>query len=168
MREMSKTADLKTLEDTFNNVYVKIKLQLYKRLLQRLESREASLSTVETFSVEVIDALGTPTLSEFAKAAGISVANATYKIQNLIKKGYIQKRRSESDRRESHLHVTERFNDYKKLHTEYINTVVRRVEATCSAADVAAFRRVLSTIDEELMPEVALGEKATARADIAR
>ncbi|HBT94825.1 MAG TPA: MarR family transcriptional regulator [Coriobacteriia bacterium] len=159
---MAEITHLKTLEDTFNNVYVKIKLQLYKRLLQRLETREASLSTVETFSVEVIDALGAPTLSEFAKAAGISVANATYKVQNLIRKGYIQKQRSEADRRESHLHVTERFNEYKKLHTEYINTVVKRVEASCSPADVAAFRRVLKTIDDELMPEVALGDKTAA------
>ena len=153
---MAKMRYAKSLEDTFNSVYVKIKLQFYKRMLQRLASREASLSTVETFSVEVIDALGTPTLSEFAKAAGISVANATYKVQNLIKKGYIKKERSEEDRRESYLYVTERFNAYKKLHTEYINTIVERVESRCSAADVAAFRRVLSTIDEELMPEVVI------------
>ncbi len=153
---MEKAKTSRTLEDTFNNVYVKIKMQFYKRMLQRLESREASLSTVETFSVEVIDALGTPTLSEFAKAAGISIANATYKVQNLIKKGYVQKERSEEDRRESHLHVTDRFNEYKKLHTEYINTIVKRVESSCSADDVAAFRRVLSTIDDELMPEIAL------------
>jgi DNA-binding MarR family transcriptional regulator len=146
----------KTMEDAFNNVYVKFKLQFYKRMLQRLETREASLSTVETFSVEVIDALGCPTLSEFAKAAGISVANATYKVQNLIKKGYIEKQRSEADRRESHLHVTQRFNEYKKLHTEYISTVVKRVEESCSAADIAAFKRVLDTIDEKLMPETAL------------
>jgi DNA-binding MarR family transcriptional regulator len=153
---MTKAVDSKSLEDTFNNVYVKIKLQFYKRMLQRFESREASLSTVETFSVEVIDALDTPTLSEFAKAAGISVANATYKVQNLIKKGYIHKQRSEEDRRESYLHVTERFNAYKKLHTEYINTIVERVESSCSATDVEAFKRVLNTIDQELMPEVVL------------
>lgn len=34
--------------------------------------------------------------------------NAAYKINNLIKKGYLNKVRSENDRREDHLEVTEK------------------------------------------------------------
>lgn len=143
-----------TLEETFFSIYVKLQLQFYKRVFQRLESREASLSTVETFSIEVIDALGTPTVSEFAKFLNISVANATYKVQSLTKKGYLRKERSKEDRRESYLHVTERFENYKKLHTNYANLVIRRARETCTEEELEVFQRVLEKINDNLTPEV--------------
>lgn len=145
-----------SLEDTFFSMYVKLQLQFYKRIFQRLESREASLTTVETFSIEVIDALGTPTVSEFAKFLGISVANATYKVQSLTKKGYLRKERSEEDRRESHLHVTQRFKDYKKLHTNYTSLVVKRVRESCTDEEIEVFQHVLEKINDNLTPEVEL------------
>lgn len=145
-----------TLEDLFYGVYLKIQLQFYKRVFQRLESREARLSTVETFSIQAIDALGAPTVSEFAKFFDISVANATYKVQNLEKKGYLRKVRSEEDRRESHLHVTERFETYKKFHTNYTNVVIQRVKETCSLEELEVFKRVMEKINDNLTPEVEL------------
>lgn len=146
-----------SLEESFNNVYTKLKLQFYKRVFQRLESREARLSTMEAFSVEVIDALGTPTVSEFADFLGISVANAAYKVQNLTKKGYLRKERSEEDHRESHLHVTQRFENYKDLHNKYINTVLQRVKASCTKEEIAAFQLMLDKINSNFTPEVDLG-----------
>ncbi len=145
-----------TLEEAFYSVYVKFQLQFYKQVFQRLESREARLTTMETFSIEVIDALGTPTISEFAKFLNISVANATYKVQNLEKKGYLRKERSTEDRRVTYLHVTERFMGYKKLLTNYTDIVSQRIEESCSAEDIAAFKRVLDKANTELMPEVGL------------
>jgi DNA-binding MarR family transcriptional regulator len=145
-----------TLEEAFYGVYLKFQLQFFKRVFQRLESREARLTTVETFSVEVIDALGTPTVSEFAKFLNISVANATYKVQSLIKKGYLRKERSEEDRRESYLHVTERFEDYKSMLTTYAETVSKRIEESCTPEDIATFKRILEKVNNELTPEVEL------------
>ena len=138
------------------NVYTKFKIQFYKRVFQRLEMREATLTTTEAYSVEIINALGNPTVSEFAKYVNISVANATYKVQNLIKKGYLRKERSEEDRRESHLYVTERYHDYERLGTSYIDTVLERIQQTCSAEDIAVLQRVLTIISDQLMPEVEL------------
>lgn len=145
-----------SLDKAFESVYTKFKLQFYQRIFQRLDAREASLTTMEAFSVEVIDALGAPTISEFAKFVNISVANATYKVQSLIKKGYVRKERSQEDRRESHLYLTERFFDYKRLNVSYMRTVLDRIEERCEPEDVVAFQRVLATISDELMPEVEL------------
>lgn len=142
------------LEEVFDSVLLKFKLQFYQRAFQRLESREARLSTVETFSIEVIDALGAPTVSEFAKFLDISVANATYKVQNLIKKGYLHKERCDKDRRVSYLHVTQRFFDYKKLYTNYAHTVMERVKESCSPEELEIFKRILIKINDELTPEV--------------
>ena len=145
-----------SLEKVFNDVYTKFKLQFYKRIFQRLESREATLTLVESYSIEVISSLGAPTVSEFAKFLNISVANATYKVQSLMKKGYLSKERSEEDKRELYLHVTDRFYEYQKLNSTYLSMVVTRIEEACSPEDVATFKRVLKTISSELMPEVAI------------
>jgi len=138
----------------FWGVYIKFKLQFYKRAFGRFESREASLTAVETFCVEVIHALGEPTVNEFAKFVNISQANAAYKVQSLIEKKYVRKVRSENDKREYHLCVTEKFHDYNRMSTDYIDTVVERVRARFDPAEVEIFENMLRVIDSELMPEI--------------
>jgi len=145
-----------SLEYTFTEVFTKFKIHFYQQVFGRLKSREATLSAVETFSVEVINAMGTPTVSQFAEFVNISVANASFKVQSLIKKGYLRKERSEEDKREFHLVVTDRFREYQILSTSYINLVIKRIEETCSLQDVAAFKRVLEKMSNELMPEIVL------------
>lgn len=69
--------------------------------------RQADKLTVsEVFSLYLIDMLGGPTLKLFAEAMGISQPNATYKINSLVDKGYVEKRSSEIDRREMNLYTT--------------------------------------------------------------
>ena len=64
------------LKDAFFTVYTKFKLHFYKEIFQRFQSREASLTTVETFCMETIMALGHPTVNEFASFMCISSPNA--------------------------------------------------------------------------------------------
>ena len=54
------------LEQLFVQVYTKFKLHLYQELFSRFQGREASLTTVETFCMESIQALGSPTVNAFA------------------------------------------------------------------------------------------------------
>ena len=100
------------LRDAFFSVYTKFKLHFYQEIFQRFQSREASLTTVETFCMETILALGNPTINEFASFMRISSPNAAYKVNSLIKKGYVRKVQSEEDRREYHLQVTQKYIDY--------------------------------------------------------
>ena len=46
------------LDQTFGRVYTKFKLHFYKQIFSRFEDREATLTTVESFCMEVIMALG--------------------------------------------------------------------------------------------------------------
>ena len=55
------------LEQAFADVYSKFKLHFYQKVFSRFQAREASLTTVETFCMEIIQALGTPTINEFAR-----------------------------------------------------------------------------------------------------
>lgn len=79
------------LEEVFQDVYTKFKLHFYQNVFQRFATREATLTTVESFCMEGIMAMGEPTIAEFSRMMGISTPNAAYKIGSLVKKGYVEK-----------------------------------------------------------------------------
>ena len=82
------------LEQAFNEVYTKFKLHFYQNVFQRFATREATLTTVESFCMEGIVAMGEPTIAEFSHLMRISTPNAAYKIGSLVKKGYVGKNSS--------------------------------------------------------------------------
>ena len=79
------------LEEVFQDVYTKFKLHFYQNVFQRFATREATLTTVESFCMEGIMAMGEPTIAEFSRMMRISTPNAAYKIGSLVKKGYVEK-----------------------------------------------------------------------------
>ena len=141
------------LERLFDEVYTKFKLNFYRSIFKRFEEREATLTVVETFCVETIYAMGRPTLNQFAQYLQISQANAAYKVASLIKKGYITKERSQQDKREYHLSVTEKFLDYYDISYSYVKEVVARLRERFPPEEVARIEAVLEVISRELMPE---------------
>ena len=142
------------LDQAFFRVYTKFKLHFYQELFRRFQDREASLTTMETFCVESIQALGSPTVNEFANFMRISPPNAAYKVNSLVKKGYIRKVRSPDDRREYHLELTQKYMDYYNISSNYLQTVMRRVSDRFSPEDCARIEEMLTIVDRELMPEV--------------
>ncbi|MEG0875498.1 MAG: MarR family transcriptional regulator [Clostridiales bacterium] len=141
------------LENDFAEIYTKFKLHFYKKIFSRFQSREASLTAVETFCVEAIYALNKPTINEFATFTQISAPNAAYKINNLIKKGYVRKIQSTEDKREYYLEVTDRFLEYYGISYDYIETVMKRIRLRFPQEDVAKLEEMLSIISEDLMEE---------------
>lgn len=59
---------------------------IFTNLFEKIQNRETSLTTVETYCIEIIAAMGNPTVSEFASFIQISSPNAAYKINSLVKK----------------------------------------------------------------------------------
>lgn len=144
------------LKYAFFNVYTKFKLHFYQEIFQRFQSREASLTTVETFCVETIQALGSPTVNEFATFMRISPPNAAYKVNSLVKKGYIRKVQSAEDRREYHLQVTQKYIDYYNVSTSYMVEVMERIAMHFTAEECAKLEEMLTIVSRDLMPEVAI------------
>ena len=142
------------LRNAFNTVYTKFKLHFYKEIFDRFQTREASLTTVETFCMETILALGRPTVNEFASFMSISSPNAAYKVNSLIKKGYINKVQSKEDRREYHLEVTQKYIDYYNISSNYMREVMDRIAARFSAEECRRLEEMLNIVSDELMPEV--------------
>lgn len=148
-----KGASAKMLEKNFTEVYDKFKLQFYRRVFDLVRERDGSLSAMEAFSLEVIKMLGEPTVGQFAEFLNISQSNATYKVNNLIKKGYLVRQNSTTDRREYHLILSEKFYHYMDLLANYEKTVMGRIEKRFPQEDVDCFDRMLKVISDELMPE---------------
>ena len=142
------------LGDNFIQVYTKFKIHFYQELFGVIQERETSLSTVEVFCVEMIHALNNPSVNEFANFINISAPNAAYKVNSLIKKGYIEKVQSTEDKREYHLRVTDKYYRYYNLSTSYGAQVVRRICRRFGVEQLKFINEVLQVMNEELMPEL--------------
>jgi len=145
-----------TLEQAFDEVYTKFKLHFYQEIFRRFQDREASLTTVETFCMETIKALGSPTVAEFAAFMRISPPNAAYKVNSLVKKGYVRKVQSPDDRREFHLEPTQKYIDYYNISASYTVEVVDRATRRFTAEECAKLEEMLTIVSRELMPEVSI------------
>lgn len=144
------------LKDAFFNVYTKFKVHFYQEIFLHFQTREASLTTMETFCVETIMALGRPTVNEFASFMRISPPNAAYKVNSLVKKGYIRRIQSPEDRREFHLEVTQKYIEYYNISTNYLVEVMDRVSKRFTPEECAKLEEMLTIVGQELMPEVQL------------
>ena len=152
--KLKKEQVIEMLEQTLSEVYTKFKVHFYQEMFKHLNSRETSLTTVELFCVEVIYALKNPTIAEFAQFIKVSSPNATYKVNSLIKKGYIEKVQSEVDRREYHLKVTEKYYNYYNLSQKYVQTVVDRAKDYFSPEQIEILDGILKDMSHELMKDV--------------
>ena len=141
------------LEKSFMDVYDKFKLQFYRRVFDVVRERDGSLSAMEFFSLEVIRMLNQPTVGQFADFLNISQSNATYKVNNLIRKGYLERENSQTDRREYHLILSEKFYRYLDLMTTYEMTVMERLKTRFPDGDIQRLDEMLTIVSEELMPE---------------
>ncbi len=142
------------LQENFLNVYDKFKLEFFRRIFELVREREGSLSAMEAFSIEVIHALHEPTIGQFAEFLNISQSNATYKVNNLIKKGYLIKQNSTTDRREYHLVLSEKYYGYTDIMRSYVKTVVDKISDEFTEEELATFETMLKRIEDEMMPEV--------------
>lgn len=142
------------LDKAFYKVYTNFKLHFYKSIFEKFQTREASLTTVETFCMEIIYAMDNPTINEFASFIQISSPNAAYKVNSLIKKGYIRKVQSQEDKREYHLEVTEKYLHYYNMSYSYVKEVMDRMKNRFSPEELAVMEKLLTVTAEELMPEL--------------
>ena len=89
----------------------------------------------------------------------ISTPNAAYKIGSLVRKGYVEKIQSTTDRREYYLRPTQKYIDYYNISYSYLHTVVERARARFSPEDCAKLEEMLTIVSTELMPELDLPRK---------
>lgn len=126
------------LEADFEQLYLLFRANYYKRMVEKADTQKERLSSTEHHCVEIIYLLNQPTISEFAKFLNISVPNATYKINNLVEKGYLVRVPSQKDKREFHLTVTDKFLRFYGLNNQDNAHLMRRIRENCTPDEITA------------------------------
>ena len=127
------------LKENFSHVYDKFKLLLYDKAFND-DGDDDALSAFEVICMEIITALKEPTVNAFADAAHMSSPNATYRVNSLIKKGYINKK-------------TEKYTKNYGMVYDYIGIVCDRIKEKFSEDDVEKLDEILEVVAKELTPE---------------
>ena len=147
------------LDQAFEQVYNKFKLHFYQKIFSRFEDREATLTTVECCCMEDSMALRVTTIAEFSHMMNLSTPNAAYKINSLVKKGYVERIQSSTDKREYHLRPTQKYIDYYNISYSYLHQVMERAKERFSPEDLQKLEEMLVIFSDELMPEIALPKR---------
>lgn len=137
------------LERDFERLYFKFRANYCKNLFAGV--KEGSLSATDSYCLEVIFLLNRPTVNEFADYVNISLPNASYRINNLIKKGYVRKLVSEHDRREYHLEVTDKFLDRYGANASFNTKLMNKIREEFSQEEIKVLEGMIKRIVDEIM-----------------
>ena len=138
------------LYDKLKSLYEKVRLQHYRDLFSRVQERDGSLSATEAYAADVIYLLGSPTVSAFADTLGISQPNATYKINNLVSKGYATRTSSDADRRECRVSVGDRFYSYYNTDYPFIAESVETLTQRYTPEELALLERMIEDMRKSM------------------
>jgi DNA-binding MarR family transcriptional regulator len=102
-------------------------LTIEQRALQDTEYKDISVTEVHT--IEAMGMYEPRTMSEVANDLKITVGTLTTAVNNLVKKGYVERKRIEEDRRVVLIHLTKRgkivYRIHEKFHSEMIKETVK-------------------------------------------
>ena len=104
--------------DVFNDI-----LQIEEETLRK--GPFADLSVTEVHTVEAIGMYVMQTASEVAKKLGITAGTLTVAVNNLVKKGYVERFRGEDDRRLVKLGLTKKGRLLYRVHARFHVQMVR-------------------------------------------
>ena len=135
------------LYQKLKTLYENVRLKHYRDLFSRVKERDGSLSATEAYAADVIYLLGDPTVSSFADTLGISQPNATYKINNLVSKGYAVRSASDADRRECRVSVGDRFYSYYNTDYPFIAGSVEMLRKNYTPQELELLGRMLDDMN---------------------
>ena len=125
-------------------LFRRYRLFCYRGLFAAVHEKDGSLSATEAFSADIIHLLGT----QFAAAIGISQPNATYKVNQLTAKGYLEKRTPDSDRRAVHLCTSEKFSSYFNDDDAALKQSIASLEEQFTPEELQTAARVMQALAE--------------------
>ncbi|MGE7024399.1 MarR family transcriptional regulator [Solibacillus cecembensis] len=139
------------LNELFEDFYMKLTMNFYKKAAHGQTVEIENISTAEMACLEVVYFLENPTYSELSEFFNISQPNVTYRINKLIKKGYLKKFNDEKDKRVYYLQVTDKFMKYYCINDNYINNIIINLKKKCTAEEMEQFAKVLKILTKEAM-----------------
>ncbi|HHZ00072.1 MAG TPA: MarR family winged helix-turn-helix transcriptional regulator [Sedimentibacter sp.] len=108
----------------------------------------ADLSITEMHVIDNIGLTSERTMSDTAKAVKVTSGTLTTAIDNLIKKGYVERRRSSEDRRVVKIRLTERGREAYKSHEDFHKDLVTSALEQLNSQEEELLIKVLTNIDK--------------------
>ena len=111
--------------------------------------------------MHVIEAIGIgepKNMSSIARELSVTVGTLTIAMNSLVKKGYVERIQSTTDKREYRLRPTQKYIDYYNISYSYLHLVMERAKQRFSPDDLAKLEEMLQVVSDELMPEIQLPE----------
>lgn len=136
------------IKDKFANITKNFKLLFYKNMFKRMNDKEEVLTSTEYFCLECIYLMDKPTITQFAHFLEISSPNATYKVRQLIKKGFIRKEKLKKDGRKYILVPTQKFFDFYD-NKEFDETIMNDIKKDLTDLDDGVLVKKLQMINEK-------------------
>lgn len=117
---MSKTINVvnEILVDIFNDI-----LTIEQRALSEGEFKDLSITEIHT--IEAISMYEARSMSEVAMDLNITVGTLTTAINNLVKKGYVERKRIEEDRRVVLIQLTKKGKLAYRIHEKFHKDMVK-------------------------------------------
>jgi DNA-binding MarR family transcriptional regulator len=136
------------LEKEFEKLYYKFRNNYCKNLFSSVNEEKDSLSPTESYCVEAIFLLNRPTVHQFANYVNISQPNATYRISNLINKGYVRKVLSLDDRREYYLEVTDKFAKNYGMNASFNADLMTGIREKFTKEEIAVMEKMIKRLND--------------------
>ncbi|MCQ4725752.1 MarR family transcriptional regulator [Anaerotignum faecicola] len=144
------------MSETFN-VINELMVDIYNDILKIEEnafkdSRFNDVSITEVHTIEAIGMYEPKSMGEIAKALKITVGTLTVAINNLVKKGYVERYRSDNDRRVVKIGLTKKgrllFRVHLSFHRAMINKCVEGLTGEQEEILTQSLKRVSSFLKE--------------------
>ncbi|MDF2843712.1 MAG: hypothetical protein K0R00_2138 [Herbinix sp.] len=141
------------LEEQFEKLYITFRNNYCKNLFSSVNEEEDSLSPTEAYCVEAIYLMNRPTIHQFAEYVNISQPNATYRISNLIDKGYVKKVSSKADRREFYLEVTDKFTNTYGVNASFNMDLMNGIREKFSKDEILQLEMMIERINDIMLSQ---------------
>ncbi len=136
------------IKNKFANITKNFKLLFYKNMFKRMNDKEEVLTSTEYFCLECIYLMDKPTITQFAQFLEISSPNATYKVKQLIKKGFIKKEKLKKDGRKYILVPTQKFFDFYD-NKQFDENIMNDIKKDLTDLDDGVLVKKLQVINEK-------------------
>lgn len=132
-----------------NEVFVKV----FKNItaIEEREIRTEEYKKATANDMHVIEAIGTgkpKNMTSVARSLSVTTGTLTISVNSLVKKGFVERMRSEEDRRVVLISLTEKgkqiYRRHQKFHEEMVNSIVARLDEE----EKVLLEKVLSNLNQ--------------------
>jgi DNA-binding MarR family transcriptional regulator len=130
---------------------------LFPRLFQKYQKEEweSVLSHQEMRAIAVLKSIGCSIMSDFADAMGAPLSTASHMIERLVKKGMVERLRTEKDRRVVHVELSAEGKKRERLFLDQRLAMAREMLAPLSPGEREIFMELLGKMIQSANPKAA-------------